>query len=173
MRLPNRLRCSVLLVAATLCVSILSVMKPALAQATTTRTATFLVSLTLTSDCQISTNPLNFGSSGVLQAAINQTATLNVTCSTSTPYNIGLDAGSVTGSTVAARLLANGSTTVQFQMYSDTARSVVWGNTIGTNTVTGTGTGAVQALTVYGQVPTQTTPAAATYTSTVTMSVTF
>jgi len=153
--------------------SILSATMAVQAQASTTRTATFLVSLTLTSDCEISTNPLNFGSSGVLQAAINQTATLNVTCSSSTPYNIGLDAGSVTGSTVAARLLANGSTTVQFQMYQDTARSIVWGNTIGTNTLTGTGTGAVQALTVYGQVPTQTTPAAATYTSTVTMSVTF
>ncbi len=173
MRSQNRLRCGGFLRLATMGLSILGVMTAVQAQASTTRTATFLVSLTLTSDCQISTNPLNFGSSGVLQAAINQTATLNVTCSSSTPYNIGLDAGSVTGSTVAARLLANGSTTVQFQMYQDTARSIVWGNTIGTNTLTGTGTGAVQALTVYGQVPTQTTPAAATYTSTVTMSVTF
>lgn len=162
-------RCGV----AALAMAFVGLVSPVQAQASTTRTATFLVSLTLTSDCQISTNPLNFGSNGVIQTAINQTTTLSVTCTNTTPYNIGLDAGNVTGSTVAARLLGNGAATVGFQMYSDSGRSVVWGNVIGTNTVTGTGTGSAQTLTVYGQVPVQSTPAAATYTSTVTMSVTF
>jgi spore coat protein U-like protein len=108
-----------------------------------------------------------------LAAAINQTTTLSVTCSNTTPYNVGLDAGNASGSTVAARLLANGAATVGFQMYSDSGRSTVWGNTIGTNTVSGTGTGSAQTLTVYGQVPAQATPTANTYTSTVTASITF
>ena len=151
--------------------SLASVVTPA--SATTTKTATFLVSLQITSDCAISTNPLNFGSSGVLAAAINQTTTLSVTCSNTTPYNVGLDAGNASGSTVAARLLANGAATVAFQMYSDSGRSTVWGNTIGTNTVSGTGSGSAQTLTVYGQVPAQATPTANTYTSTVTASITF
>jgi spore coat protein U-like protein len=69
--------------------------------------------------------------------------------------------------------LSNGTATVQYQLYSDSGRSVVWGNTIGTNTVSGTGNGSAQTLTVYGQVAPQTTPAASTYTSTVTASVTF
>ena len=77
------------------------------------------------------------------------------------------------GSTVGSRLLGNGTATVQFQMYQDSARSILWGNTLGTNTVSGVGNGTAQSITVYGQVPTQTTPAASTYTSTVTASVTF
>jgi len=141
--------------------------------ATTTKTATFLVNLTITSDCSISTNPLAFGSSGVIAAAINQTTTLSITCSNTTPYNVGLDAGNVTGSTVAARLLANGAVTMSFQMYSDSGRTTIWGNTVAVNTVTGTGTGSAQTLTVYGQVPVQSTPAANTYSSTVTASVIF
>lgn len=143
------------------------------ASASTTKTTTFLVSLVINSDCSISANPLNFGSSGVLAANVTQTTSLSVTCSNTTPYNIGLDAGSVSGSTVTTRLLANGATTVQFQLYSDSGHTTVWGNTIGTNTVSGTGDGNAQSLTVYGVVPPQTTPAANTYTSTVTASVTF
>jgi len=60
-----------------------------------------------------------------------------------------------------------------FQLYSDSAHTQVWGNTIGTNTVTGTGTGTAQTLTVYGRVPQQSTPAAGTYTSTITATITF
>jgi len=49
----------------------------------------------------------------------------------------------------------------------------VWGNTIGTNTVASTGTGAAQSFTVYGRIPSQTTPAPATYTDTITVTVTY
>jgi spore coat protein U-like protein len=143
------------------------------AEASTTLTTTFQVSLTITSSCVISANPLNFGSSGVLSATVAQSTTLNVTCTNTTPYSIGLDAGNATGSTVNARLLSSGTANVSYQLYSDTGRTTVWGNTIGTNTISGTGSGSVQSLTVYGAVPAQTTPAAGSYTSTVTMSVTF
>ena len=142
-------------------------------QASTTLTTTFLVSLTINSNCAIAASPLNFGSNGVLTSNVDQTTTLTVTCTNTTPYNVGLDGGNVSGSTVTARLLSSGSATVGFQLYSDSGRSVLWGNTLGTNTVSGVGNGAAQSLTVYGQVPAQTTPAAATYTSTVTASVTF
>ena len=49
----------------------------------------------------------------------------------------------------------------------------MWGNTVGTDTVSATGSGASQAYTVYGRVPMQTTPAAATYTDTITVTVTY
>jgi spore coat protein U-like protein len=143
------------------------------APASTTKTTTFQVSLVISNDCEISATALSFGTSGVLSANINQSTTLSVTCSNTTPYSVGLDAGSVSGSTVATRLLNNGAATVQFQLYSDAAHTTIWGNTIGTNTVSGTGTGSAQSLTVYGVVPAQITPAANTYTSTVTASVTF
>jgi spore coat protein U-like protein len=158
--------------AALVCLGVLLVVA-APAPASTTKTTTFQVSLVISNDCAISANALSFGTSGVLSASINQSTTLSVTCSNTTPYSVGLDAGSVSGSTVTTRLLGNGSATVQFQLYSDSARTTVWGNTTGTNTVSGTGTGSAQSLTVYGEVPAQSTPAANTYTSTVTASVTF
>jgi spore coat protein U-like protein len=42
--------------------------------------------------------------------------------------------------------------TVPYRLYRNAARSNVWGNVTGTNTVAGTGNGAAQALTVYGRV---------------------
>src|SRR6266702_7711357 len=110
-----------------------------------TRTTTFTVTLTLENDCQIAANTLNFGNSGVIAANIDQTTTMTVTCSNGAPYNVGLDAGSVSGSTVANRLLAGTGTpapTVAYQLYRDSARSLVWGQTVGTDTQSGTGTGA-------------------------------
>ena len=142
-------------------------------QATTT-TSTFTVQATIISSCTInSASTLNFGSIGVLIAAVNQTSTLQVQCTNTTPYNIGLDAGTGTGATVAVRKLTNGANTVNYSLYSDSGHTVVWGNTVGTNTVAATGNGAAQSYTVYGQVPTQTTPAPATYTDTITITVTY
>src|ERR1700743_3643624 len=143
-----------------------------------TATATFTVTLTLQANCSISANPLNFGSNGVLGTAINQQTTVAVTCTNTTPYNVGLDAGAVPGSTVTNRLMAgtatgNTSTTVGFQLYQDAGHTTAWGNTQGTNTVSGTGTGSAQSIVVYGQVPAQTTPKPDTYQTTITATVYF
>lgn len=143
-----------------------------------TSTATFTVTLTLQANCAITANPLNFGTTGVLSSAVNQQSTVSVTCTNTTPYNVGLDAGTVAGSTVAARLMAgttagNTGTTVAFQLYQDSTRSTPWGNTQGTNTVAGTGTGSAQPINIYGQVPNQATPKPDTYQTTVTATVFF
>jgi spore coat protein U-like protein len=47
------------------------------------------------------------------------------------------------------------SDTVNYSIYKDAAHSIVWGNTIGTNTLPGTGTGASQSIPVYGLVSAQ------------------
>lgn len=139
------------------------------------KSATFQVTLTVQADCSISANPLNFGTTGVISSNIDQQTNLNVTCSTGTPYAVALDAGTPAGSTIASRLLANGgaTATVNYNLYQDAARTQVWGQTAGTDTVAGTGTGSAQTLTVYGRVPAQNTPAPDTYLSTVTATVTF
>ena len=143
-----------------------------------TSTATFTVSLTLQANCSITANPLAFGTTGVLGTAINQQTTVAVTCTNTTPYNVGLDAGGVTGSTVSSRLMAgtttgNTGTTVGFQLYQDAGHSTIWGNTQGTDTVAGTGNGSAQSINVYGQVPVQATPKPDTYQATVTATVYF
>jgi spore coat protein U-like protein len=143
-----------------------------------TNTASFTVTLILAANCTINANPLNFGSNGVLGTAINMQSTVAVTCTNTTPYNVGLDAGTVTGSTVTNRLMAgttagNTATTVGFQLYQDTGHTTTWGNTQGTNTVSGTGSGSAQSIVVYGQVPAQVTPKPDTYQTTITATVYF
>ena len=139
-----------------------------------TVTSTFTVQMTVASACVInSASTLDFGNQGVLAANVDNTSTLQVQCTNTTPYNIGMDAGTGTGATVAVRKLTSGSNPINYSLYSDGGRTTVWGSTVGTNTVAGTGNGASQSYTVFGRVPAQTTPAAATYTDTITVTVTY
>jgi spore coat protein U-like protein len=148
-----------------------------LALATTT-TSTFSVSIQLVATCTInSAAALNFGSSvGILSANIDQTSLINITCTSGTPFNIGLDAGTATGATVTTRKMTNGSNTISYALYSDSGRTTNWGNTVGTDTVSvssGASNGTATNYTVYGRVPAQTTPPAGTYTDTITVTVTY
>jgi spore coat protein U-like protein len=115
---------------------------------------------------------LNFGSPGLLGANVDQTLPIQVTCTKTTPYNIGLDAGTGSGATVATRKMT-GAATVIYSLYSDSAHSTVWGNTVGTDTVAATASGLRQNHTVYGRVPAQGSPPAGTYADMITVTVTY
>ncbi|TFW29386.1 spore coat U domain-containing protein [Duganella callida] len=140
------------------------------------KTATFDVTLKIVTDCTIAATPLDFGQNqGVLATAVNVNTTLSVTCTNTTPYNIGLNAGTGTGSTVASRVMSGtgaNTSTVAFNLYQ-TAGATNWGNTQGTDTKSATGTGTAQSHTVYGTVPAQATPQPDTYKSTITATVYF
>ena len=139
-----------------------------------TTTSTFQSQITIAASCTIlSATTLDFGSNGVLAANIDQTSTIQVQCTNTSPYNIGFNAGTGTGATVTNRKMTNGANTVSYSLYSDSGRTTNWGNTVGTDTVSSTGNGASQNFTVYGRVPAQTTPAPATYTDTITVTVTY
>ncbi|WP_109583997.1 spore coat U domain-containing protein [Cupriavidus plantarum] len=139
-----------------------------------TKTTTFTVRLTLTNDCTIAASDLDFGSTGVLAANVDQQSQVSVTCSTGAPFQVGLDGGSTASSTIANRLMTGpNAATVQFQIYRDAARTQIWGNTPNTDTVGGTGNGTAQPFVMYGRVPAQTTPGAGAYTTTVTATINF
>lgn len=138
----------------------------------TTSTSTS-ASATVATNCNISATNLNFGTVGLLTANVDATTTVAVQCTNATPYNVGLNAGTGTGATVANRKMTSGTKTVTYSLYSNSGRTTIWGNTVGTDTVTGTGSGSTQSLTVYGRVPAQTTPAPATYTDTIVATVTY
>jgi spore coat protein U-like protein len=116
---------------------------------------------------------LAFGNHGSLSVARDATGTLSVTCSNTTPYTVGLSAGGGAGATVASRRMTAAGVTVSYSLFRDAARTLVWGNTAGTDALAGTGTGAAQSLTIYGRAPVQTTPAPAVYTDAVTVTVTY
>ncbi|MED5597466.1 spore coat U domain-containing protein [Janthinobacterium sp. P210006] len=141
-----------------------------------TNTTTFDVTLKIIANCVISALPLDFGQTqGVLATAVNVNTTLNVTCTNTTLYNVGLNAGTGAGSVGTTRYLSGtgGNTaTVQFNLFQ-AAGATVWGNTQGTDTHGGTGNGTAQPITVYGNVPPQSTPMPDTYKSTITATVYF
>ena len=137
-------------------------------------TNTFTATITVQASCLVvSTNTLNFGTQSTLAANTDASATFDVQCTNTTPYNVGLNAGTTAGGTVTTRLMTSGSATVSYKMYSNAARTTNWGNTVGSDTLSGTGSGSSQSLTVYGQVPVQATPAPATYNDTVTLTITY
>ena len=65
------------------------------------------------------------------------------------------------------------SATVAYGLYQDSGHGTNWGNTVGTDTVSGTGNGNAQTLNVYGQIGSQTTPQPGAYADTVNVTVTF
>ncbi|MYN11085.1 Csu type fimbrial protein [Pseudoduganella aquatica] len=141
------------------------------------KTATFDVTMRIIADCTVSANALDFGQNqGVLAATVTGTTTLGVTCTSTTPYNVGLSAGNGTGSSGTVRYMsgqtAGNTGTVQFMLYQ-TAGATIWGEDQGVNTKGGTGNGTLQTHTVYGSIPAQTTPAPDTYKSTITATVFF
>jgi spore coat protein U-like protein len=139
-------------------------------------TFSFNVTASVASSCTaVSGTALDFGTKGLITSNADQTSTISLTCTKRSPYNVGLNAGSNPGTAgdVTTRRMTDGSAHyIGYQMYSDTGRSTVWGNTVNTNTVNGTAVGGTQNFTVYGRVPPQ-TPRAGSYADTVTVTVTY
>jgi spore coat protein U-like protein len=125
------------------------------------------------SNCLVSADALNFGSSGSLVASLAATGAVTVTCTNSTPYNVGLGIGTGSGASIAARILSSGGNKITYSIYKDAAHSMLWGNSLGYDTVSATGTGLAQANTTYGLVPAQSTPGTGTYSDTIVVTVTY
>ncbi|HKF47437.1 MAG TPA: spore coat U domain-containing protein [Terracidiphilus sp.] len=137
-----------------------------------TTIASFSVTSTVIPGCTISASNLNFGNySGSL---INSNSTITVNCPSGTTYNVGLNAGTATGATVTTRKMTGPSgTLLAYKLFRNSTHTLNWGNTVGTDTQAGTGSGAAQALTVYGQLPAGSPPRSGAYSDTITATVTF
>lgn len=139
-------------------------------------------SATVNANCNISTTTLNFGSSpATISSNIDSTATITAQCTNTTPYSIGIGSGTnASGSQNRMRLGAT-SSYINYNLYTDAARSLTWTTTSSTTSCTGgagtcvlgTGTGSNQGVTIYGRAPAQTAPAIGTYNDTVVITVTF
>ncbi len=128
----------------------------------------FTVQVTLPVSCLIGATPLSFGSHTVLNANFDAMATLTATCTNLANYSVALSAGGATGATVTTRKMTGpGGATIAYGLYQDASHSVNWGNTVGTDAVSGQGTGLAQTLTVYGRIPPQTSKGVGNYADTV------
>ena len=133
---------------------------------------TFTGSAGVLGNCAVAAANIGFGSQGLLAANIDQTGGISVTCTAGTTYNIGLDDGHESAGP-SGRAMAFAGNKVKYGLYRDVARSQIWGSTISTNTVGGTGNGSAQNLSVYARVPPQVTPPTGTYSDVIVVTVTY
>lgn len=155
-------------------VSLAMILAPfALVQAATL-TSTFTSQIIIQDDCNIvATANIDFGTHGVLTSNVDAAGAILLTCSLGASYDIGLDAGTTAGGTTITRKMDSGSDTVDYILSMDGTHATNWGNAVGTDTYSATGTGSLQAVPIFARVPIQTSPAAATYSDTITATVTF
>ncbi len=132
--------------------------------------ASFDFKVTLIPDCTSSATAMNFPNSGVINAVKGGQSQVNITCTSGTPYAIGLDNG-LYGAAPAARKMKKGTEYITYGLYQDSGYGTVWGGT--GQTQAGTGSGAAQQVQVYGKVPVQATPSPGAYQDTVVATITY
>ncbi len=134
--------------------------------------ATFTVNATVQATCLVSATAMAFGTYST--AAVTSTSVLSFTCTNTTLYTVSLSAGLATGATVTNRSMTGpASALLGYKLFSDSGRTINWGNTVGINTVAGVGNGASQSLTVYGQIPAGQFVRPGSYADTITATVTY
>jgi spore coat protein U-like protein len=122
--------------------------------------------------CTLSASSLNFGNYSGLQ--INVTSTLTITCTNTTTYDVGLNAGLVTGATVTTRKMTGPApATLNYAMFRDSARTLNWGNTVGTDTLSSTGNGSPLLSSVFGQLAAGQSVTPGAYSDTIIVTVTY
>lgn len=140
-------------------------------------TDTLAVSATVTTNCDVSTTAVAFGNVDVtLNQDVDGTGGISVNCTNGTAWTATAGLGSGTGATLASRKMTSGADLLDYALYTDEARTTVWGDGVGgtSSTVAGTGTGVAQANTIYGRIPSgQTGKPAGSYADTVTVTVTY
>jgi len=142
-----------------------------------TTTSSLAVNATVTANCSATTTAVAFGNVNVLSGTnTDATGGFSVTCTSGTAWSASASAGAGTGATLAVRKMASGANLLNYALYTDSARTTVWGDAADATTVkfSGTGNGAAQASTIYARVPSgQTSVPAGSYADTVTVTVTY
>lgn len=114
-----------------------------------TATGTVAVSMTITPTCLASVAPLAFGTYTTAQ---NDAATsVTVTCTNSTPFTIGVNAGLQPSGNYQWNMAGPGSSLLAYRIFRDSGRTAYWGGSQGNDTVGGTGTGSAVAIPLYGR----------------------
>jgi spore coat protein U-like protein len=155
-------------------ISLLAALAFSLPAVAATTPSTMGVTATVQATCLNTATPMAFGVYTGVQA--DSTATITVTCNNTTPYTVSLSAGAgiAPPATVTTRKMTGAAGVfLNYALFTDAGRTLNWGTTVGTDTVAGTGSGAGQAITVYGRTAAGQFVAPGAYTDTVTATVTY
>ena len=144
------------------------------ALAQTTTTDTFQVTATVLSVCSVTATDLAFGNyDASLGTPDVAQSTVTATCTSGETYDIGLDVGTGTGATYAVRRMTNGANTLNYSLFRNAGHTNVWGESIGVDTVAGTGNGSPQNIDVYGRIPAGQYVAAGAYSDSILVTLTY
>jgi spore coat protein U-like protein len=138
-----------------------------------TASGSALVTATVSSNCTIASTNISFGNQGILDGNKDAQGTLSIQCTTNLPYAVSLDGGLSGATNPTQRKMTLGGSNVTYGLYQDASRLLPWGSSASVDTISGTGTGLTQQLTVYGRIPPQSTPSPGTYTDTIIATVTY
>lgn len=142
--------------------------------ASSTQQTTFKVMADVTASCTISAADLNFASYVPSGSAVSGQSQITLNCTNGTTWNVGLNAGVFSGATTSTRKMTGpGSYSLAYSLYTDASHTTNWGNVVGTDTKSGTGTGTDQLLDVYGLIAAAQNVGAGHYEDTITATVTF
>lgn len=122
--------------------------------------------------CTVSSTTLSFGVIDPLRdGQRDSTADISVSCPTTTVYSIALSPGS---GTYAQRTLLSGVLVVNYNLYTDSQRTQIWGDGNGTTwTVSGLADSTGAAHTIFGSIPSQPAAVPGIYSDTVVITVTY
>ena len=135
-------------------------------------TDSFDVTATVISSCSVIAQDLTFGNyDPVSSTPLDAATTMAVTCTNGTAYQVALGLGSGAGATTTTRYMTNGANKLGYTLYRDSNRTLLWGQSAGTDTLSGTGTGAAATINVYGRVAIAQTAIAGAYQDTIVVTV--
>lgn len=123
-----------------------------------TATTTLGVAAVVLQTCIAAATPVVFGNYTL--TALDNTGIITVTCTPDVlTYNVALGAGNGAGATTSTRKLTSvlDSSTLNYSLYRDSARTQNWGSVQNTDTVASTAAttdlGTIKTFTVYGRLP--------------------
>ena len=133
-------------------IAVLAMIGMGAATSQTVDTTTFQVRATVVPVCTIQANNVDFGTyNAAVATPTDATSTITVRCTLSTPFRVLLNGGSTAGGTIMNRLMSNGTSTVGYQLFTDNARTSVWGDGAQGMGHSGVGTGTSTSLTVFAR----------------------
>ncbi len=161
-------------------IAVIGLLAAGLARGGNTST-TFTVTATVSATCTATATTLAFTAYTPGAGAVTGTSVITLKCTSGAQPTVALNVGTTAGGSFTTRLMASGANTLQYNLFTSTAYSTVWGDgTNSTHTVQvatpSAGLGSPQTLTVYGQLPDSATNKNAvpgSYSDTITATVTY
>lgn len=121
-------------------------------------TTTFAVNATVNATCSATATTLAFPAYTPGLGPVAGTSTITLTCTNGAQPTVALNVGTTTGDNYLQRVMANGTNTLQYNLFTTNGYGTVWGDgTNGSKTLQvsapSAGLSTPQTLTVYGQLP--------------------